>query len=215
MPPNQQQVNIKKVVHVKHKRSIIEFFLATVTVLSIILVVGAFFAFSAWMYTYSALTEEKVVAELYVSKKIIKDGVPTFKVRYVPISGDPVMFFWGEGNSNNDEIKVEMYGDQFFVDASFIRWQNWMTLLGFDPVYKVYRVKSDYRNLEERNKYRTTAFDINGGPDKVVEDFAENEKFLGFIIQSGFISSAGQNVGNEDQVYNVVVTKDAIVLEKK
>jgi len=215
MSSNQQPITVKKVVQVKRKRSLVEFLLATVIILAIIIVVGTFFAFSAWMYTYNSLTEEKVVAELYISKKVIKDGVPTYKLRYVPIQQDAVIPFLGNNTPDNSEIRADMNGDQVFVDANFVRWQNWMTLVGFDPVYKVYRVKSDFRNLEERNKFRTTAFDMNGGSDQIVEDFAKNDNTFGFLIQSGFISSAGQNVSDEDQVYNVVVTKDAIVLERK
>lgn len=209
-------VIVKKVVKVQKKKpSLIEFLVGTIAVLLIFLLVGSFLAFSGWLYTYKALTKETVVAELYISKKVIKDGVPTAKVRYVQLNEEPALSFLGSKEIENEEIQLEMKGDQVFVDANFIRWQNWMSLLGIDPVYKVYRVKSDFRNISDREKYRSSAFELNGGSDKFVEDFAQNQSIFDWAVQSAFVSSAGQNVTDQDQVFNVVVTKDAIVLEVK
>lgn len=214
-PMTQPPVIVQKVVKVKKKKSLVEFLIGTVILLLIVIVVGGFLAFSAWMYTYNALTEEKIVGELDISKKVIKDGVPTYTVRYVPIQQDAAFGFLGKNDNNGHVVQSTMNGDQVFIDANFIRWENWMTLIGFRPVYKVYRVKSDYKDLNERNNFKSTAFDMNGGSDKFVEDFANGDKSFGWFVQGAFISSAGQNVTDQDQVYNVIVTKDAIVLEKK
>ena len=210
-------VIVQKVVKVRRKPSIVEFLAGTVILLSIIIVIGGFLAFSAWMYTYNALTEEKIVAELSISKKVIKDGVPTYTVRYTPIQQDAAFPLLGNSSTDTNGAVVQstMSGDQVFIDANFIRWENWMTLIGFKPVYKVYRVKSDFKDLAERDKFKSTAFDMNGGSDQVVENFAQNDAGFGWFVQGAFISSAGQNVTDQDQVYNVIVTKDAIVLEKK
>lgn len=215
--PTSQPVVVKKVVQYKRKPSVVEFLIGTVILLAIVIIVGAFLAFSAWMYTYNALTEEKIVAELAISKKVIKDGIPTYTVRYTPIQQDSAFPLIGNNSSetNGAVVQSSMNGDQVFIDANFIRWENWMTLVGFKPVYKVYRVKSDYKNLEDRDKFRSSAFDMNGGSDANVENFSENDAFFGWFVQSAFISSAGQNITDEDQVYNVIVTKDAVVLERK
>lgn len=214
-PMTPPPVVVQKVVKLKKRRSLVEFLVGTVILLSIVIIVGAFLAFSAWMYTYNALTEEKIVAELSISKKVVKDGVPTYTVRYTPLQQDAAFSFLGSNDSNGKVVQSTMSGDQVFVDANFIRWENWMTLLGFKPVYKVYRVKSDFKVLSERDKFKSTAFDMNGGSDQFVEDFAKGDASFGWFVQGAFISSAGQNITDEDQVYNVIVTKDAIVLEKK
>jgi hypothetical protein len=211
-----QPVLVKKVVVIKRKRSLVSFLVSTILVLVLLLIVGAFLAFSAWMYTYKALTNEKVVGELHVSGKTIKDGVPTYTVRYVPLDQESVLPFVGSSNDADKEVRADMQGDQVFVDADFIRWENWATLVGVSPVYKVYRIKSDYNDINERNKFRSSAFDMNGGPDEFVEGFAtEESKTFDWLVQSVFISSAGINITNESQIFNVIVTKDAVVLEAK
>lgn len=212
--PAQQPVIIKKVVQYRSKRSFVDFLIGTIILLLIIVTLGAFISVSAWLYTYKALTQEKVVAELYVGKKVVKDGVPTTRVRYVPLREEPA-FFFGQEYQSGTEIRQDLSGDQVFVDANFIRWENWVTLTGTKPVYKVYRVKSDYRNLSDRDKYRSTAFDVNGGSDQFIIDLEKDQQNYRWFMQSAFISSAGVNVSDEDQKYDVVITKDAVVLEKK
>lgn len=211
---NRPSFELKKIVPVKRKPSLIEFMAGTIALLLLFVIIGSFLAVSSWLYTYKALTKEQVVAELYISRKIIKDGVPVTKVRYVPLREQPALPFVG-ASENNEEIQVEMYGDQVFVDANFIRWQNWILLLNISPVYKVYRIKSDYKNLSDREKFRPSAFEINGGSDPFIEDFAKKQNLFSWAVQSAFISSAGQNVTDQDQVFNVVITKDAVVLEAK
>ncbi len=137
-----QYVKLAKIIKINSKTrnlNIVEFLIKVIVVLVIFIVVGAFLVFSSWMYTYNALTDERVVAELYISKKIIKDGVPTIRVRYVPLDNSPALPFLPQQNDMNS-IEVELSGDQVFIDANFIRWQNWVTLLNIKPVYKVYRI---------------------------------------------------------------------------
>ncbi len=46
-------------------------------------------------------------------------------------------------------------------------------------------------------------------------DFSRNPEMFQWLVQSVFVSSAGQNASDNDRVFYVVVTKDAIVLEPK
>ena len=209
-----QPVIVKKVVQYKRKRSLVEFLIGTVILLAIIILLGAFISVSAWLYTYKALTNEKVVAELYVGKKIIKDGVPTSRVRYVPLAEDSA-FFLGQQTNKADETVKDIAGDQVFVDANFIRWENWATLIGMKPSYKIYRVKGDFRDSVDRDNFRSSSFDLNGGSDDFIVDFEKSQQNYRWFVQSAFISSAGINVTDVDQAYDVVVTKDGVVLEKK
>lgn len=212
-----QYVKLAKIIKINSKTrnlNIVEFLIKVIVVLVIFIVVGAFLVFSSWMYTYNALTDERVVAELYISKKIIKDGVPTIRVRYVPLDNSPALPFLPQQNDMNS-IEVELSGDQVFIDANFIRWQNWVTLLNIKPVYKVYRIKSDFQQISDREKFNTKAIDINGGQDTFIVDFSRNPEMFQWLVQSVFVSSAGQNASDNDRVFYVVVTKDAIVLEPK
>jgi hypothetical protein len=212
--PQSQPVIVKKVVQYKRKRSLVDFLIGTIVLLAIIIVLGAFISVSAWLYTYKALTEEKTVGELYISAKVIKDGVPTTRVRYVALQEQPG-YFLGQESVIGEETRKDLSGDQVFVDTNFIRFENWGTLIGLKPVYKVYRVKSDFSNINDRENFRSSAFELNGGADQFIVDFEQNQDNFRWIVQSAYISSAGINVTDQDQRFDVKVTKDGVVLEKK
>lgn len=215
----QQTVTTQKVIKVKSSRkmSLVETMGWIIVTLAILLVVVAATSFGIWMYTFKALTEEKTVAELQVSGRVFKDGKPTFTVRYIPKNEAPAIPFWSNNVDDPDskEFRSEMGGDQVFIDANFIRWANWSTLVGFKPVYKVYRVKSDYQNLDDREEFKSSAFERNGGQDGFIKEFDANKNTWGWLVQSAYISSAGVNINEDAQKFDVIVTKDGLVLEKK
>ncbi len=212
--PYPQPVIVKKVIQYKRKRSLTEFLFGTIILLLIIIFLGFFISISAWLYTYKSLTTEKVVGELYVGKKVIKDGVPTSRVRYVPLKEESG-FYLGQQSMLGEEIRQDFKGDQVFIDTNMIRWENWVTLIGLKPVYKVYRVKSDFRNIADRDAFRSSAFELNGGSDDFILNFEKNQEAFRWLVQSAYISSAGINVSDQDQKFDVIITKDAVVLEKK
>ncbi|BDQ04668.1 MAG: hypothetical protein KatS3mg084_0186 [Candidatus Dojkabacteria bacterium] len=208
---------VQKVIKPKTKvphLNILELLVSVIVVLTLFIFVGSFLAFSGWLYTYKALTAEQVIAELHISRKIIKDGVPTIRVRYVPFDENPALSFLPR-QADVSTLELELPGDQVFIDANFIRWQNWVSLLNISPVYKVYRIRSDFNQLSDRQNFKAKAIDLNGGPDTFIEDFSKYSENFNWLVQSAFISSAGQNATDRDRVFYVVVTKDSIILEHK
>lgn len=176
---------------------------------------SAFLAFAGWLHTYRVLTNEKRVGELHISKKIIKNGVPAARIKVIFYRSKPNLS-WLLGEIDEQKVELEVNGDIVYIEANFIRWQNWLVMLGFEPVYKIYRLKSDYKNLSDAEKYGRTAIDLNGGYDSSFDMFNQKVWWSDFLFQSVFISSAGQAVQDkEDRVYYIVITKDAVVLEPK
>jgi hypothetical protein len=213
----QQPVMIKKVVKVRRKRSLTEFLITTIAILSIFLVLGTIFSVAVWLNTYKVLTRETVVANIYVSKKVIKDGKPTFTVHYVP--REDVSGWWGifgsKAHSADAEVTTELVGDQVYVEADYIRWNNVLTLMNIKPVYKTNRIKSGFQNVDDYQRYHVGAVDLNGGPDSFAKKLQGNPDKFSWLAQSVYISSAGINVQDEETSYKVVSTKDAMVLERE
>lgn len=211
-----QPVKVTRVVKVKRKRSVTEFLVTTIIVLCVFLVIGAIFSFGVWLNTYKVLTQETVVADIYVSQKIIKDDRPTFTVTYKPRAD--VSGWWGifgsKAKSADSEITVEMIGDQVFFSADYIRWNNWVTLFNVKPVYKTNRINSGFQKIEDYQKYYVDAVALNGGQDSIAASLQENPKRLEWFAQSVYISSAGVNVLSEEASYKLIATKDALVLER-
>jgi hypothetical protein len=219
MPKNTQQpqpVYVKKVVRVKRKRSLVEFLITTICILSIFIVIGAFFSVGIWLHTFKVFTQETVVAELFVSKKIIKDGSPKFTVKYTPkkdVSGWWTIF-GSDAKSADHEVSMELTGDQVFVEADYLRWSNWVTFANVKPVYKTNRVKTGFQHAEDYKKYNVEVVDLNGGPDWFAAKLQQTPDKFSWLAQSVYLSSAGINVTNEDVTYKVISTKDALVLER-
>ena len=211
-----QPVLVKKVVKVKRKRSLVELLITTIVILSVFIVVGAFFSVTVWLHTYKVYTQEKVVAELRVSKKVIKDGKPTFSVTYTPIAD--VSGLWGFLGSSSKtagkEIEIELVGDQVFVSADYVRWQDWLTFINMKPLYKVDRISTGFQKTSDYKSINVDAIDVNGGRDWFAGSLQSNPDALGWMAQSVFISSAGVNVSNDEVSYRVISTEDALVLEK-
>lgn len=197
---------------IKKKRplSLVEYLLIGLVFMTLLVFLVGFIGFSAWMQTYKALTAERTVGELSIGGKVFIDGVPSFEMTYKVVNEKPLLSFYSEVTP--DEYKMTMKGDQVFVDANFIRWADWVKLTGISPAYKVYRIKSDFSNLSDRDRFRSSAMDLNGGADNNIKNF--DDSGLEWLVQSAFISSAGIDVKDQSQKFYVKVTNDALVLEK-
>lgn len=214
--PPQQPVIVKRIVKIKRKRSLISFLVATIFLLTVFILIGSILSAAIWLHTFKVFTQETVAADLYVSKKVIKDGKPTFTVRYVP--HDDVSGFWGilgsNAKSTDAVVETDMIGDQVFVNADFIKWNSWVTMLNVKPVYKINRITPGYQNSLDYERFGVKVTDVNGGPDWVAARLQENQQKFNWFASSVFISSAGINVLPEDAAYKVVVTEDAVTLKR-
>lgn len=217
--PNPPVPVVKKVFKFKKKRSLLSFLVITILFLVLTLFICGIVSVSIWLHTFSVFTQEKTIGELTVSKLTIKDGKPTFTVRYEPY--DDVSGFWGifgsdkDSKNNSQVVEREFTGDRIFIDADFIRWNNWVTFLGFKPVYKINRIKADFTDLEHDDDYDATAIDLNGGPSEFAKDLQRNESKFEWVAQSVDISSRGKYVQDAEMVYLVKVTEDGLILEEK
>ncbi len=213
----QQPVLVKKVVKVRRKRSLTSLLLATVFLLTLVIIIGGIFSTAIWLHTYRVFTQEKVVADLHVSKKVIKDGKPTFTVKYIPyddVSGLGAV--WNSKSPSDDkEVDFDMVGDQIFINADFVKWNDKVTFLGVKPMYKVNRILPGFQEASDYSKYGVTVKDLNGGPDAFAKKLQENPGKYKWLAESVFISSAGVNVQNEDRNYKVIITEDALILARE
>lgn len=216
----QPEKKVTKVVY-KKKRSLVNMLATAVFVLSLLILILTIVFVAAWLHTYKVFTQEKIVAEVTVSEQYEKDdGTPAFTVTYKPY--DDVSGWWGifgsDADSTDEQFEVELEGDQVFFRSDLIRWSDPLTLINFKPVYKVYEVRSDFDDLDDREKYdpeaSDTGYKVNGGRDTVAKNLQKNSGNLSWFAQSVFISSSGVDVQNEERTYSLIVTEDALVIEE-
>jgi hypothetical protein len=172
----------------------------TVTVsLLLVVVLGALFALllSAAVYSYHRLTAETLIAELRFD--------PTGERAYVAHlrTGDRC-----------DERTFPLIGDQWRVDAEFIKWKYWALLLGLDAQYRLDRLEGRYRNTAEQNQRPNIAHDLGEATAIDVVGLAATLGEWNFLLDASYGSSTYQDidVGNVHYVYRTqtgIITRSA------
>jgi hypothetical protein len=112
----------------------ISLWLAILAVVAFILMLGAS------IYTFHALTDETLIAELEFDR--------TGEQRY--------RAYLRTGDFCTEQV-FDVPGEQWRVDAQFLKWKYWATLLGLDSQYRLERLEGRYRSVAEQNERPTLA----------------------------------------------------------
>lgn len=86
------------------------------------------------LYTYHRLTAEAPIAEL--------------RFRQVGPQRYEATIAWGDFCAEQQYL---LLGDQWRLDAQFLKWRPWANLLGFDAMYRIERLGGRYAAVEEEN----------------------------------------------------------------
>jgi hypothetical protein len=151
-------------------RTLFRFSLLTLCIAAAILIV----LLSASIYTYNALTDETVIAELRFD-------------RTYPI-----------------------VGDQWRIDAEFLKWKYWAALLGLGSRYRLDRIEGRYRTVEEQNSEPHAAHSLADGTSIDIVDFSKALGPLNFLIDATYGSSTYQGIDTR-LVYYVSKTPTGII----
>jgi hypothetical protein len=117
--------------------------LARILVLPLIILTIFAMLMSASVRTYSRLSDETVIAE--VSFRQLDEQV--YEATLLT-----------EGDCR--EEKLTLYGDQWRIDASFLKWKYWANLLGLDAQYRLDRIEGRYDSIADENSKEHTAYDL-------------------------------------------------------
>jgi len=101
---------------------------------------------SANLYTFYRLTDETPIAEL----RFLPTGVQEYQA----------MLSYGDFC---DPQQYTLYGDQWRLDARFLKWRPWANLLGFDSLYRIERLGGRYRDVQRENTRPRRAHKLHPG----------------------------------------------------
>jgi len=149
--------------------------------------------FSASIYTYHALTAETLIAELTFDRMNGRQYVAHLR------TGDRC-----------DERDLPLFGDQWRVDAEFLKWKSWATLLGLDAQYRLDRLEGRYRTAAAQNSEPNIAHDL--GVTTAV-DIVEVAGVLGewnFLVDATYGSSVYHDIDTAS-LYSVYRTQSGII----
>jgi hypothetical protein len=133
--------------------------------------------FSASIYTFAVLTDETLIAEIRFEQR----GPQEYQA-YVR-SGD----FCAERS-------FELLGDQWRIDAEFVKWRYWALLFGLDSQYRLDRFEGRYVDVAAQNTERTLAHPLTEDTAIDVVSIAESLGRLNFLLDATYGSSTYQDV---------------------
>ena len=148
---------------------------------------------TATVYTYDRLSAETLIAELRF------DRDRRAAVRRALETGDRC-----------DERAFPVLGDQWRVDAEFLKWKYWALLFGLDSQYRLDRLEGRYRSAAEQNSQPNVAHDLSERTAVDLVALAESLGSWNFLLDATYGSSTYQDI-DVDNVYYVYRTQTGII----
>jgi hypothetical protein len=171
-------------------RRAVKFSLAVVVLLAALSVV----LLAATVYTYDRLTAETLIAEL----------------RFDATGGDRQYVAHLRTGDRCDERVFPVFGDQWRVDAEFLKWKYWALLFGLDSQYRLDRLEGRYRSAAEQNSMPNVAHGLSERTAVDVVALAESLGSWNFLLDATYGSSTYQDI-DVANVYYVYRTTTGII----
>lgn len=141
-------------------------------------------------YIYERFDSEQPIAELYFEAQ-----APQSYVAYVSTGGCGFERF-------------EVNGDQWQLDATFLKWQGRAVLLGLDSLYKLERLSGRYHDIAVANQRASRAYDLS--PEVALDLFALAGQHHSRWVDTQFGSSVFMDM-DSSKLYRVYKTEDALI----
>jgi hypothetical protein len=148
---------------------------------------------SASVYTFHALTQETLIAEL----RFVQTGQQEYVARLR--TGDLC-----------DEREFVLLGDQWRVDAQFLKWKYWAVLLGLDSQYRLERIEGRYRAAADQNTRPKRSYELLEETSLDLVGLSEALGALNFLTDATYGSSTYQNIDTA-RVHRVYKTPTGII----
>ncbi|MEN8106992.1 MAG: hypothetical protein ABFS22_03195 [Pseudomonadota bacterium] len=110
---------------------------------TLVVLLGAGLLLLSNLYTFYRLTDESPIAELrFVSRA-------PGEYQALLLYGDFC-----------EPQRYTLYGDQWRLDAMFLKWRSWANLLGMDSLYRIERLGGRYRGVSAENAATAHAYEL-------------------------------------------------------
>jgi hypothetical protein len=148
---------------------------------------------TATVFTYDRLTAETLIAELRFDATGERQYLAHLR------TGDRCA-----------ERAFPLYGDQWRVDAEFLKWKYWALLFGLDSQYRLDRLEGRYRSVAEQNSLPNLAHDLGTRTAVDLVSLAESLGAFNFLLDATYGSSTYHDI-DVDSVYYVYRTTTGII----
>lgn len=152
----------------------------SVLALLAVVLLGGLLLVTASVQTYRNLTAETLVAE----------------ISFESLGPEHYLARLRTGNGC-EERKLEVFGDQWRIDAAFLKWKYWASALGLDAQYRLERFEGRYRSTDEQNERPTLAHDIAEPTAIDIARLAHSLGPLNFLVDATYGSSTYEDIDTE------------------
>ncbi len=150
-------------------------------------------AAAANIYTYHRLTAEILVADI----KIKQTAPNSYELLLKEVGKQPINF--------------KITGDEWQLDARFLRWKSWATLLGKDPMLRLERISGRYSDIEQAKVAQRSLYELNPHPGLDVWTYARKyAEWLPFI--DAYFGSSVYMPLTADGHYKVIATDSGLLV---
>jgi hypothetical protein len=135
------------------------------------------FLITASIHTFNVLTDETLIAEI----RFQRTGARSYDA-YLK-TGDLC-----------DERVYPILGEQWRIDAQFLKWEYWALLFGLDSQYRLERFEGRYRSVDDQNRRPIVAHGL-GDPTAIdIVRVADSLGAFNFLIDATYGSSTYRDI---------------------
>jgi hypothetical protein len=165
---------------------------------AIAVLLGLPFALVGWnLHTFHRLTDEAPIARL----------------RFTEMSPQHYAVELRSGDFCKPR-HFELDGDQWRLDARFLKWKPMANLFGLDAMYRLDRLGGRYSNIQTANSRQSVAYDIGDKPALDLTDYLD-EKWLSWSpVDTLFGSSVYETIDPAYQ-YTVYRSQSGLLVRRE
>jgi hypothetical protein len=93
----------------------------------------------------------------------LTDEVPIAELTFVETGPEQYLATISYGDFCEAE-QYTLYGNQWRLDARFLKWQSWANLFGLDAMYRIERLGGRYRDVGDENSSQQVAYTLYAAP---------------------------------------------------
>lgn len=161
--------------------------------IAIPILISIFFAFLTYV-VYDRLSDEKPLAQ----------------VKFEQIEPGYYTLFLAEGDDDDFE-EYKIFGDQWRIDAQFVKMRPWANVLGLDAQYNLERLQGRYSNINDENTKPHLAHDL--GENDLI-DLPQFFLDYNLVMDAEYGSSSYADIDTH-RLYTVYRTQSGIIIRSE
>ncbi len=131
----------------------------------------------------------------------LTDEAPIAKLRFVELEPQRFSVELRSGDFCSAQ-HYELDGDEWRLDARFLKWKPLANLFGLDAMYRLDRLGGRYSNINEANTRKTVAYEIGKKPAIDLTDHLDDRWLSWSPVDTYFGSSVYETI---DPTYEYIV----------